>query len=181
MPKPCPLLMRKEQRSGRHRGTSGPLGGFSVFPAPYQGNPTARANTRWKATPNPSDQEVRQFLAVHVSIIEPGLYAARNIAPNQSNLRRPVEVYADGRNRSSKRPRKNIAEGGHAFSEVGGGVGSALTISPPRITNPVAGGPSFRPAACDNFAPSSLLRTGPFRKQFRLDPLPDHMRSPVCF
>jgi short-subunit dehydrogenase len=56
------------------------------------------------------DHEVRQF-GIHVSIIEPG-FTRTNIAQNGQIAGRPLEVYANGRNRVVEAVSQNIAKGG---------------------------------------------------------------------
>jgi short-subunit dehydrogenase len=110
------------------------------------------------------DHEVRQF-GIHVSIIEPG-FTRTNIAQNSQIASRPLEVYANGRNRVVEAVSQNIATGGTPLA-VANVVLDALTSQSPRSRYPVGREVKFV-SRLRKFGPTKLFEWG-LRKQFRLD------------
>jgi hypothetical protein len=97
--------------------------------------------------------------------IEPG-FTRTNIAQNSLIAGRPLEVYADGRNRVLEAVSQNIAKGATPLG-VAEVVLDALTSQSPRSRYPVGREVKFV-SRLRKFAPSSFFDRG-LRKQFRLD------------
>lgn len=154
------LRFMRDQRSGRIVNI-GSLVGF--VPAPYQGIYCASKHAL-EGYSESLDHEVRKF-GIHVSVVEPG-FTRTNIAQNSQIAGRPLEVYANGRNRVVEAVSQNIAKGGTplAVAEV---VLDALTSQSPRSRYPVGREVKFV-SRLRKFGPTKLFEWG-LRKQFRLD------------
>src|SRR6201993_4537429 len=100
------LPFMRGQRSGRIVNIGSVVG---FVPAPYQGIYCASKHAL-EGYFESLDHEVLQF-GIHVSIIEPG-FTRTNIAQNSQIAGRPLEVYANGRNRVVEAVSQNIAKGG---------------------------------------------------------------------
>ena len=154
------LRFMRDQRSGRIVNI-GALVGF--VPAPYQGIYRASKHAL-EGYSESLDYEVRKF-GIHVSVVEPG-FTRTNIAQNSQIAARPLEVYANGRNRVVEAVSQNIANGGTplAVAEV---VLDALNSQSPRSRYPVGREVKFV-NRLRKFGPTKLFEWG-LRKQFRLD------------
>jgi NAD(P)-dependent dehydrogenase (short-subunit alcohol dehydrogenase family) len=148
------------QRSGRIVNIGSVVG---FVPAPYQGIYSASKHAL-EGYSESLDHEIRQF-GIRVSVIEPG-FTRTNITQNSQLVGRPLEAYADGRNRVLSSTQENIAKGG-APSRVADVVLEALTSRSPRPRYPVGREAKFV-SRLRKFGPSKLFDWG-LRKQFRLD------------
>jgi short-subunit dehydrogenase len=151
----------REQRSGRIVNIGSVVG---FVPAPYQGIYSASKHAL-EGYSESLDHEVRKF-GIHVSVVEPG-FTRINIAQNSQIAGRPLDVYADDRNRVLEAVSQNIAKGGTPLG-VAEVVLDALTTQSPRSRYPVGREVKFV-SRLRKFAPRKLFDWG-LRKQFQLDP-----------
>src|SRR6266852_8020442 len=143
------LRFMREQRSGRIVNIGSVVG---FVPAPYQGIYCASKHAL-EGYSESLDHEVRKF-GIHVSVVEPG-FTRTNIAQNGQIAGRPLDVYADDRNRVLEAVSQNIAKGATpvGVAEV---VLKALTSESPRSRYPVGREVKFV-GRLRKFAPSSLF------------------------
>jgi short-subunit dehydrogenase len=154
------LRFMREQRSGRIVNIGSVVG---FVPAPYQGIYCASKHAL-EGYSESLDHEVRQF-GIRVSVIEPG-FTRTNIAQNSQIAGRPLEVYADDRNRVLETVSQNIAKGGTPLG-VAEVVLDPLTAQSSRSRYPVGGEVKFV-GRLRRFAPTKLFDWG-LRKQFQLN------------
>ena len=154
------LPFMRGQRSGRIVNIGSVVG---FVPAPFQGIYCASKHAL-EGYSESLDHEVRRF-GIRVSVIEPG-FTRTNIAQNSLVADRPLEAYAEGRNRVLKATRENIAKGGTALG-VAEVVQKALTSQSPRSRYPVGREAKFV-SRLRKFGPSKLFEWG-LRRQFQLD------------
>ncbi len=154
------LRFMREQRSGRIVNIGSVVG---FVPAPYQGIYCASKHAL-EGYSESLDHEVRKF-GIHVSVVEPG-FTRTNIAQNSQIAGRPLDVYADDRNRVLEAVSQNIAKGGTPLG-VAEVVLDALTTQSPRSRYPVGREIKFV-SRLRKFAPTKLFDWG-LRKQFQLD------------
>jgi short-subunit dehydrogenase len=150
----------REQRSGRIVNIGSVVG---FVPAPYQAIYCATKHAL-EGYSESLDHEVRQF-GIRVSVIEPG-FTRTNIARNSHITERPIEAYADERERILKAAAENIANGAPPLG-VADVVLEALTSQSPRSRYPV-GREAKLVTGLRKFAPYKLFDKG-LRKQFRLN------------
>ncbi|HEX4229062.1 MAG TPA: oxidoreductase [Bryobacteraceae bacterium] len=157
------LPLMREQNYGRILNI-GSIVGF--VPAPYQGIYAASKHAL-EGYSESLDYEVRDF-GVRVSVVEPG-FTRTSIFQNAPVVTRPLDIYAQLRNRVTESVNRNIANGVDP-GRVASVVLRAITSRSPDARYPV-GKEARMIGVLRKFLPSGLFERG-LRKQFGLT-MPD--------